>query len=110
MVTSFVLLLLSASWTAADTPTVFILDGVHLAEMRQKVLGRPLDFAEPQRAIRKDADRALREGPWSVMDKEHLPPSGDKHDYYSVGPYWWPDPSKADGLPYSQTVSIPRFS
>ena len=26
--------------------------------------------------------------------------SGDKHDYMSMGPYWWPDPSKPDGLPY----------
>jgi hypothetical protein len=34
------------------------------------------------------------------MDKKHIPPSGNKHDYYSVGPYWWPDPSKPDGLPY----------
>ena len=36
----------------------------------------------------------------SVMDKGFLPPSGDKHDYASMGPYWWPDPEKEDGLPY----------
>jgi hypothetical protein len=99
-VMTFAVLLLSATCSTADTPTVFILDGVHLAEMRQKVLERPQEFAAPLRAIRNDADRALRENPWSVMDKEHVPPSGDKHDYYSVGPYWWPDPSKTDGLPY----------
>jgi hypothetical protein len=29
-----------------------------------------------------------------------MPPSGDKHDYMSTGPYWWPDPTKSDGLPY----------
>jgi hypothetical protein len=34
------------------------------------------------------------------MDKPLVPPSGDKHDYYSVGPYWWPDPTEPDGLPY----------
>ena len=28
------------------------------------------------------------------------PPSGDKRDYMSMGPYWWPDPNKKDGLPY----------
>lgn len=37
---------------------------------------------------------------FSVMDKKMVPPSGDKHDYYSVGPYWWPDPQTASGLPY----------
>ena len=36
----------------------------------------------------------------SVMDKEVTPPSGDKHDYMSQAPYWWPDPSKPDGKPY----------
>ena len=34
------------------------------------------------------------------MDKSVAPPSGDKHDYMSQGPYWWPDPSKPHGLPY----------
>lgn len=46
------------------------------------------------------ADRALQLKPPSVMDKAKMPPSGDKHDYMSVGPYWWPDPSKPQGLPY----------
>jgi hypothetical protein len=36
----------------------------------------------------------------SVVQKQHLPPSGDRHDYMSLGPYWWPDPAKPDGLPY----------
>jgi hypothetical protein len=35
-----------------------------------------------------------------VTDNEALPPSGDKHDYVSYGPYWWPDPKKKDGLPF----------
>ena len=37
---------------------------------------------------------------YSVMNKVQIPPSGDKHDYMSQGPYWWPDPSKPDGKPY----------
>jgi hypothetical protein len=27
---------------------------------------------------------------------------GGPHDFYSEGDYWWPDPSKPDGLPYIQ--------
>jgi hypothetical protein len=46
------------------------------------------------------ADDLLDEGPYSVMQKDVVPPSGDKHDYISQGPYWWPDTTKADGLPY----------
>jgi hypothetical protein len=26
--------------------------------------------------------------------------SGDKHDYVSLSPYWWPDPDSPDGMPY----------
>jgi hypothetical protein len=39
-------------------------------------------------------------GPFSVIDKKEVPPSGDKHDYMSLAPYWWPDPAKPNGLPY----------
>jgi hypothetical protein len=46
----------------------------------------------------------LTAGPWSVMDKTQLPPSGDKHDYLSLAPYWWPTqpqtPSNPWGCPY----------
>jgi hypothetical protein len=47
-----------------------------------------------------EADKALNVGPFSVMQKKLVPPSGDKHDYMSLGPYWWPDPNKPDGKPY----------
>ncbi len=50
--------------------------------------------------LRGEADKALTAGPFSVTDKTLVPPSGDKHDYMSIGPYWWPDPQKKDGLPY----------
>ncbi len=42
----------------------------------------------------------MKEGPFSVMDKQMAPPSGDKHDYMSMGTYWWPNPKTANGLPY----------
>ncbi|KAJ3050050.1 hypothetical protein HK102_012366, partial [Quaeritorhiza haematococci] len=29
-----------------------------------------------------------------------VPPSGDVHDYYSLAPFYYPDPEKVDGLPY----------
>ena len=48
------------------------------------------------------AERELKRQPVSVLDKSLVPPSGDKKDYISVGPYWWPDESKPDGLPWIQ--------
>ena len=48
----------------------------------------------------EDAERALKADLVSVMQKQQTPPSGDKHDYMSLAPYWWPDPTKPGGLPY----------
>lgn len=50
--------------------------------------------------LMEDAEAALKEGPFSVTNKEKLPPSGDKHDYASYSRYWWPDPNQPNGLPY----------
>jgi len=50
--------------------------------------------------LRADADAALSAGPFSVTNKDELPPSGDPNDFLSQGDYWWPDPDSEDGLPY----------
>lgn len=50
--------------------------------------------------LRRSADAALRRGPYSVRHKQTVAASGDPGDYVSTGPYWWPDPNTADGLPY----------
>lgn len=60
----------------------------------------------PQAALAADdaliarAEDALEIAPVSVMEKEQLPPSGDKHDYLSIAIYWWPNPDTEDGLPW----------
>lgn len=35
------------------------------------------------------ATAQLGAGPWSVMQCNHTPPSGDRHDYMSIAKYWW---------------------
>jgi hypothetical protein len=50
--------------------------------------------------VRADIAQLTKRAPRSVLDKELAPPSGNKHDYYSFGPYWWPDPNSPNGLPY----------
>jgi hypothetical protein len=51
-------------------------------------------------AFLHEADSLLGMKPLSVMDKVQTPPSGTKHDFMSMGPYWWPDTSKPGGVPY----------
>jgi len=52
------------------------------------------------KAVRADADKAMKQGPWSVTQKTMTPTSGDKHDYMSLARYFWPNPDKKDHLPY----------
>lgn len=35
-----------------------------------------------------------------VTNKTVMPTSGDKHDFHTLGSYYWPDPTKKDGLPW----------
>ena len=54
-----------------------------------------------QSTLEQKADALLQKARvYSVMDKRQIPPSGDKHDYMSQGPYWWPDSTKKEGKPY----------
>src|SRR5690349_13062772 len=47
------------------------------------------------------AEKVLKQPAYSVTyQKTKLPPNGNIHDYISQAPYWWPDSSKKDGLPY----------
>lgn len=57
-------------------------------------------FADAYRKLIADADKLLSVRALSVMDKKHVSRSGDKHDYFSLNYYTWPDTSKADGRPY----------
>lgn len=57
-------------------------------------------FVNALNSILADANSKLSLAINPVTSKTVIPPSGDMHDYISIGPYWWPDPSKPDGLPW----------
>ncbi|QIA65486.1 hypothetical protein GT360_18280 [Vibrio astriarenae] len=46
------------------------------------------------------AEKALESEANPVTNKPRPGPSGSLNDYVSIGPYWWPDDTKADGLPW----------
>ena len=97
----WLLALLSAASQACFSqaaPRVFLEDANLLARVRSA----PGDARSQQilTAVQAAADKALLDGPFSVMQKGVTPPSGDKHDYMSQAPYFWADPAKPDGLPY----------
>lgn len=46
------------------------------------------------------ANAALNRSGYTVVNKDITTPSGDPHDFFTMAPYYWPDPDKPDGKPY----------
>jgi len=64
---------------------------------------RTLDVAAIDRArILKAADAALTLEPITITKFRARLSEGGPNDFYSNGDYWWPDPTKTNGLPYIQ--------
>src|SRR5258706_4161721 len=97
-----VLMLLSSPLLAQQqkAPRVFLLNAQELAKTRRRIQSGDKTFSAALVKLESDARQALDQEPVSVTTKAVTPPSGDKHDYMSQAPYFWPDPSKPNGLPY----------
>ncbi len=79
---------------------VLLLNPKSLAAAKQRVQEHDPSLSPAISKLQRDAEKALNVGPLSVTTKDVSPPSGDKHDYMSQAPYFWPDPGKPNGLPY----------
>jgi len=94
LLAAFVLLLNTPVFARQTPPATLEMDGAFLVHVKEQQDPAIL------KAVRAEADHAMDQGPFSVMQKKKTPPSGSKHDYMSLAPYWWPNPSTANGLPY----------
>jgi hypothetical protein len=77
-----------------------IWDFKRLAENKKKIIAKESAYLPAYKSLIATANELLQYKTVSVMQKTDLPPSGDKHDYMSLAPYWWPNPTTKDGLPY----------
>ena len=84
----------------AATPRLFILDSKILATAKNRLQLNDPTIAPAVEKLIREADRALSHEAFSVVQKDFTPPSGDKHDYMSIAPYWWPNPDTVTALPY----------
>ena len=82
------------------------LDHEKLVLVKESIRDNSKEYLPAYQNLLKQADRALMEGPFSVMQKKQVAASADKHDYLSLAPYWWPDPEKEDGLPWIRKDGI----
>ncbi len=97
------LLILTTGWVAhteTAVPSYFAARPGALAESKSRLAEDDESLRPALKELLKTADKALKTTPPSVMEKTKIPPSGDKHDYMTIAPYFWPDPKKPDGLPY----------
>lgn len=81
-----------------DTPKLTVLDYNSLLDVKAKLYTSP--FAKAYKELLSNANKGLTEGVFSVTQKTQVPPSGNKHDYISYGPYWWPNSDTPNGLPW----------
>ncbi|WP_186176213.1 alginate lyase family protein [Vibrio jasicida] len=93
---SVVLLSLLAASSASANMEVITYDAQALEYNKSHLSEKELPLNE----LKKKADKALKSKVDPVTNKTLLPASGNKHDYFSFGPYWWPNPDTEDGLPY----------
>src|SRR5215813_862203 len=85
---------------AAETLHVFILDSENLVKAKNRIQSNDPTVLPALNKLIRESDLALTSETFSVVEKELTPPSGDKHDYMSIAPYWWPNPNTSNGLPY----------
>lgn len=90
----------SARAAANDAPFLFLSEPKQLVEVKTRITSQDAALLPAFNKLVREADRALTSGTPSVVQKELTPPSGDRHDYMSIAPYWWPNPDTPTGLPY----------
>lgn len=78
--------------------TTLLLDNDALTRLRAEI-SRSGQSAT-RKLIEADARHRMKCASWSVTLKDGTPPSGDKHDFMTMAPYWWPNPATKDGFPY----------
>jgi hypothetical protein len=69
-------------------------DPIHSAIIRKEVWTE-----DAVRRLRAEAEKRVKEGPWTVTSDRPVGVDLDPHDYYSEAPYWWPNPEDPNG-PY----------
>ncbi|MCH6256436.1 alginate lyase family protein [Puniceicoccaceae bacterium K14] len=81
-------------------PNLLMGDGARLEETKKRVEKGDPAVINAFKEIVDLAEAALCSPIGSVTEKLDLPPSGDRQDYLSLAPYWWPNPDTIDGFPY----------
>ncbi len=75
-------------------PKTITFSGELLLDMKKTVSSNALA------ALKARAEEQLASPSINVIARKMRAPTGNPHDYASIGSYWWPNPDTPDGLPY----------
>lgn len=79
----------------------YITDASTMSTNKNRIIEGHRNLSRAKSQLIEEADFILEKRQlYSVTFKTVLPPSSSKNDFYSLAPYWWPDSSKENGLPY----------
>ena len=84
-------LLIAVVWHAAATGIPMTLVSEDEAEpIHSAIIRKEAWTQDSVRRLAADADRRMKEGPWTVTSDRPRGIPLDVHEYYSEAPYWWP--------------------
>jgi hypothetical protein len=94
---------LCASLQAAEK--LLLMQEARLGQLKSAYEGKedtnlPSEAKAMATKIVKEAGKRVGKPVITITENENLQASKDPHDYFSIGRYFWPDPSKSDGLPW----------
>jgi hypothetical protein len=93
-------------WQTDKKANLVFEDAKTLAKVKSAIKCGDKKYTAALKQLIYDADTSLIIPPVSVMEKTQMPASGNKHDYMSLARYFWPDTTKASGLPYTERDGV----
>lgn len=101
----FVILLINSKLFANDKVEFLYFNNDQIQQIKTAITENHDEIIPFKNQLIEFADYMLDKGPWSVTFTPSKAISGNPNDYYSEGPYWWPDPNNPDG-PYIRKDGI----
>lgn len=96
----FIISVTTCNYGQENQKKIKVIDYNELKNQKKLIKSGDTKAVKNYNALIKQANILLESPSFSVVNKIGVPPSGNKHDYMSIGPYWWPNPNTKNGLPY----------
>lgn len=87
-------------FAACGTKSLLVTDQDHLANNRILISQGDEWLNSNLTKLTEKADQIVEQPIYLITEKDILPDSKNRQDYYSIATYYWPNPDTKDGRPY----------